>query len=172
MAEPMFPPGAKLFIGILYSSDEDLAAVKKKLKNKYGEIDFQTDPIPFENTDYYKGIGTDLKKLFFSFDKHIKRENISGIKIYSNSLEKKFSTDEGRRVNIDPGYMTLSNVFLASCKDYYHRVYIGHGVYLENEYRYTAKEFHFWPWTYPDYQKEEYLDFFYKLRKIYQGQLN
>jgi hypothetical protein len=50
-------------------------------------------------------------------------------------------------------------------------VYLGKGVYLENEYKYVEKRFQSWEWTYPDYKKQEYLSFFYNIRRIYHNQL-
>lgn len=171
MAEPTFPSPVKLFTGILFHHDTDLQTIREAFTEHYGSPDLETGPFPFKNTVYYSEIGTDLKKYFFSFDELIDRESIAEIKNFSNRLEKKMSKGSQRQVNIDPGYLTLSNVFLASCKDYYHRVYIGKGVFLENEYRYTDKNFRFWPWTYPDYQQKSYLDFFLQLRSLYHRQL-
>jgi hypothetical protein len=171
MAEPVLPPKAKLFTGIIYLSEESLSAAEKTLIKKYGEIDFRTNKIPFSHTDYYSDMGSNLNRVFFSFKKLIPREKISDIKLFTNRLEKKVSGKDKRRINIDPGYMTLSNVFLASCKDFFHRVYLRDGVFLENEYRYVGREYKFWEWTYPDYKKFDYLEFFYGMRKIYKNQL-
>lgn len=171
MAEPVIPVKAKLFIGILYSSEAEMAEAEKYLLKKYGAIDFRTDGIPFSHTMYYQNIGASLKKVFFSFEKLIKRESIVDIKLHTNKLEKKVSSLEKRSINIDPGYLTLSNVYLASCKEFFHRAYLDKGIYLENEYKYVGRKFQFWEWTYPDYKKLEYLDFFYKARNIYYKQL-
>ena len=171
MAEPILPPRAKLFIGILTTSEEFLSPAEKALEKKFGEIDFRTMKIPFTNTNYYSAIGKNLFRTFLSFRKLIKREDIAGIKLYSNRLEKKISGKEKRRINIDPGYLTLSNVYLASCKEFFHRAYLQKGIYLENEYRYVAKRYQPWEWTYPDYRMQEYYDFFHNVRKIYARQL-
>ena len=171
MAEPLYPRPAKLFCGVLFQEEKDLTSLQNALVDEYGPIDLEAGPFPFFNTGYYDEIGNSLQKVFFSHHALIAREDMGTIKIFSNHLEQELSSHGKRRVNIDPGYLTLSNVFLASCKDYYHRVYIGQGVYLENEYRYTDGKFEFWPWTYPDYQQTNYLDFFNELRKLYHRQL-
>ena len=171
MAEPTFPDPAKLFIGILFNNNEILESLKATLQRTYGSIDYQSNIIPFTHTEYYTSIGNHLNKILFSFDKLINREAIIDIKLFANEQEKKHSSHNNREINIDPGYMTASNVFLASCKDFYHRVYVGKGVYIENEYRYTNKNYTFWEWTYPDYKKDEYLEFFFTMRKIYMNQL-
>ncbi len=171
MAEPAIPPKAKLFTGIIVESEELLSEAEKILQKKYGNIDFKTMNIPFVHTEYYKNIGSNLFRIFISFEKLIKRDDIVKIKLFTNTLEKKLSKNEKRKINIDPGYLTLSNVYLASCKDFFHRVYLSKGVYLENEYRYVERLFQPWEWTYPDYKKTEYLNFFYNIRNIYYKQL-
>jgi len=171
MAKPEIPPRAKLFIGIIYSSEDALKKAEKLLKKKYGTVELKSDPILFDHTSYYDSMGGDLKKVLLSFTKLIKREDIAAIKLFTNKIEISISGSSMRIINIDPGYLTLSNVFLASCKEFYHRVYLGKGVFLENEYRYASKQFIFWEWTYPDYKKKEYLDFFYAVRKMYHDQI-
>lgn len=171
MAEPVIPKKAKLFAGIITASGELALSAEAALVKKYGDIDFKTAKIPFVHTEYYGGMGRDLFRVFFSFRKLVRREDIVAIKLLTNRLEKKLSGRDKRTVNIDPGYLTLSNVFLASCKEYFHRAYIGEGVYLENEYRFVARRYEPWDWTYPDYRSREYLDFFHGVRRLYAQQL-
>ncbi|MCX7678830.1 MAG: DUF4416 family protein [Spirochaetes bacterium] len=171
MAEPIIPPPAKLFIGILTAREEIFEQARKILEKKYGDIDFATAKIPFVHTNYYSTLGKNIFKVLFSFKKLIKREDIVDIKLYTNKIEKKFLERDKRLINIDPGYLTLSNVFLATCKDYFHRAYLSRGVFLENELKFIAKRYEPWEWTYPDYRKPEYLHFFYNVRRIYYNQL-
>jgi hypothetical protein len=172
MSDPIIPPKAKLFIGIIFSSAEVLAAVEKILFKKFGEIDYRTKNIPFKHTKYYSDMVSAQFKVLLSFRKLIRREDIVEIKLYTNKLEKQFSENKIRKVNIDPGYLTLSNVYLATCKEFFHRAYLRKGVYLENEYRYVAKHYQPWDWTYPDYQKSDYLFFFHEVRRMYHNQQN
>ena len=171
MSEPVIPPKAKLFIGLLFNTEELLSAAERILFKKFGEIDFRSGYIPFANTDYYDEIGPGLKKIFLSFKRLIRRDDIVSIKLFTNRTEKRISGKGARRINIDPGYLTLSNVYLATCKEFFHRVYLGRGVYLENEYRFTARNYQPWEWTYPDYRKHEYINFFHETRKLYQKQI-
>ena len=171
MSEPVIPSKAKLFIGILFSTDNILAHAEKILIKKYGDLDFRTNNIPFIHTKYYRDMGSAQYKVLLSFRKLIRREDIVEIKLFTNRLEKRFTENKKRKVNIDPGYLTLSNVYLATCKDFFHRTYLRKGVFLENEYRYVAKRFQPWDWTYPDYQKPEYLYFFHEMRRMYYNQL-
>jgi len=171
MSEPVIPAKAKLFVRILFSTEDVLCAVEKLLIRRFGDIDFRTKNIPFVHTRYYSDMGSAQQKVLLSFRKLIRREDIVEIKLYTNRLEKRFSDNKIRKVNIDPGYVTLSNVYLATCKDFFHRTYLRKGVFLENEYRYVAKRYQPWEWTYPDYQKPEYLFFFHEVRRMYHNQL-
>jgi hypothetical protein len=171
MAEPIIPVKAKLFIGVLTGDQRFLFKVEEKLEKQFGRIDLRTEPIPFTHTDYYKKIGASLFRMFYSFEKLIKRDDLVDIKLYTNKLENGYTEMGERCVNIDPGYLTLSNVFLASCKEYFHRAYIGKGVYLENEYKFIERRYRPWEWTYPDYKKKEYIEYFHNLRLIYYKQV-
>jgi len=171
MSEPVIPARAKLFIGVLFSSEVILDAVEKALVKKFGGMDFRTKNIPFVHTRYYPDMGSAKFKVLFSFRRLIRREDIVEIKLYTNRLEKRFAENKTRNVNIDPGYLTLSNVYLATCRDFFHRTYLRKGVFLENEYRYVARRYQQWEWTCPDYQKPEYLYFFHEVRRMYHNQL-
>ena len=171
MAEVKFPPKVKLFCGFIYSDEEILENCLTTLSSNYGRIILRSESFPFLHTGYYESMGQNLKKVLTAFDPLIERDEISEIKINSNEIENSFSDQGKRRINIDPGYLTLSNVYLASCKEYYHRIYIGKGIYLENEYYWSNKNYVFFDWTYPDYKTEGYVNFFKELRKIYSLEL-
>ena len=171
MATASFPLKAKLFIGFLFEDENIFKAATEILRKSFGNIDTTSNRIPFIHTKYYSEIGNNLFRVFISFEELINRDEISSIKILTNDIELKYSQNKIRKINIDPGYMTLSNVFLASCKDFYHRAYIGNGVFIENEYHYTNGKFEFWEWTYPDYQQTEYVNYFMNIRNIYKQQL-
>lgn len=171
MAEPTIPPKAKLFIGILSGEERLVYTAIDKFEKKFGTIDMRTMPVLFSHTEYYRSMGPILHKTLVSFDHLIRREDIVEVKLWTNRLEKSLSGKGERRINLDPGYLTLSNVYLASCKEYFHRCYLSRGIYLENEYKYIDRRYRPWEWTYPDYLKKEYLDFFHNVRNIYYSQI-
>ena len=152
---------------------------EKKLVALFGAIDLKTNAqgIPFTFTDYYtKEMGNTIKRFFLSFEKTIKPDDITGIKIKANQLEEIIAGESNakvsRPVNLDPGYLTTSKIILTTTKDYSHRIYLKDGIYAETTLQYRTvkgggKEFQAMPWTYPDYCTKEYLDFFSQMRKIY-----
>ncbi len=166
----------KLFCGILYRDEDIFNAALRKLVLKFGnEVDLSAGPFNFDFTGYYRDeMGDSLKRRFVSFKKIVSPENSCSWKILTNNIEKEFyGTGEfPRRVNLDPGYMNLSRVILFSAKDFYHRIYLGKGIFAEVTLYFKKNRFVFLPWTFPDYKSKEYLDFFMRLREVYKVQLH
>jgi hypothetical protein len=77
-----------------------------------------------------------------------------------------------RLLNLDPGYISLGKLVLATTKDYSHRLYLGQGIYGEVTLYYRHGAFHPWEWTYPDYASERYCQLFAAIRSLYVQQLN
>ena len=70
-------------------------------------------------------------------------------------LEKQFSLDGNRRINLDPGTLSLANLILATCKDRSHRIPLKDGIYGETTLIYQDHDFQRLPWTYADYSSDE-----------------
>lgn len=175
MIKLKYPPPVKLIAGIIYRKEELFVRVKDELAGEYGEIDFESACLLFHYTRYYQEeMGENLKRKFISFKKLINPEKLVSIKLFTNKLEKKFLFPGSlkRQINIDPGYLTLSKLILATTKNFSHRIYLGDGIYAEVTLRYLKdKGFQPWEWTYPDYKSKEYLQIFNQLRCYYQKQL-
>ncbi len=169
------PGEVKLFMGMITGEANLFDEAEKSLSQKFGPVDFKSPILSFEHTHYYESeMGLNLKRKFISFQGLIDPAKIGEIKLFTNQLEQDYLRPgtNHRCINLDPGYLTLSKLVLASTKDYQHRIYLGRGIYAEVTLRYKkGKGFETWEWTYPDYRTEEYLAIFNHLRKIYQGQL-
>jgi hypothetical protein len=140
----------------------------KRLEEGLGEIDFISEEFPFNFTSYYeKEMGKGLWRKIISFRKLIKRDDLVNIKTFANELEKTFSTQGKRKINMDPGYIAPEHLILATGKGYYHRPYLGKGVYADLTLVYKNKEFQSLEWTYPDYRTEEMRELFRELREKY-----
>ncbi len=75
--------------------------------------------------------------------------------------------NQGRLINIDPGYVDLAKLVLASTKDYAHRIYLRKGIFAEITLSYRGNSFSPNDWTYPDYRSAEYIGIFNQIRKLY-----
>jgi len=162
----------KLVIAFIFKQPILLEKAKLILKKSFGEIDFTSQILPFDYTDYYrKEMGDGLKRAFISFPKLIPPENLSKIKCLTNKIEAKFSDHGCRAINIDPGYLDLARLVLASTKDFSHRIYLNLGIYAELTLVYKDGSFRPNPWTYPDYRTEGYIKIFRQIREIYAQQI-
>lgn len=164
------PEPVKLICGIL-ACDEGWAGVAREaLRKALGEIDLTSDLWPFHWTSYYEAeTGAVIVRQFVSFAATIDPGEIPEIKLRTNALEAELAGREGtpvqRPVNLDPGYVSESKLVLATTKDYSHRVYVSKGIYAEVTLHWHHGAFEAWPWTYRDYQSEEYRAFFTNVRE-------
>ena len=123
----------------------------------------------FTETKYYEqSMGTDLKKKLFAFELLIDPPTIAQAKHQSNDWEEKFKSTndytEKRPINIDPGYLTEAKVVLATTKDRDHRIYLSDGIFAEITLYYRQGVWERSRWTYPDYQRSDFHDFFNQCR--------
>jgi len=166
------PSKVKLIIGIITNSLSLLPKVEKLLQKKFGPIDFHSPIIDFIYTNYYeKEMGENLKRKFVSFEKLIFPVEIIAIKHYTNKLEKKFSHQSKRNVNLDPGYLNEGKLILVSTKDNLQRIYLGKGIYGEVTLYFKHAEFQPFMWTYPDYRSPEYRNIFKQIRNVFRKQI-
>ena len=172
MGQLSIPQPSKLIIGLIYHNsiikDNALAGLEKK----FGAIDFFGPEMDFNYTDYYYAeLGRPLRRRFVSFERLVREDALSKIKLYSNKLEERYSLKGKRQINIDPGVLNLGKLILATTKDYNHRIYIGRGIYAEVTLYFRNDSFIPWQWTYPDYQSKEYSAIFNTIRALYQKQM-
>jgi hypothetical protein len=166
------PPPVKLIIGLILAREAPEAAIRQRLEATYGRIDFETERSPFVATRYYeREMGPALQRQFWSFETLIAADALAGIKRQTNAVERMFAMQDAqawrRCVNLDPGYVDLAKLVLATTKDRQHRLYLGQGIYAEVTLRHTGGRFVPWEWTYPDYRMPECLAFFDAVRRRY-----
>lgn len=165
MGDIKTPPKAKLICGMISLKEVSFEIASSKLRVEFGPIDYQSQILPFNHTDYYEAeMGKDLARRFISFKRLIAKEDLIEIKLLTNTLEKELSRVGRRQINLDPGYLTLDKLVLATTKDYTHRIYLGKGIYGEVTLYYRDGAWHPFEWTYPDYRTSEYIAIFEEIR--------
>lgn len=171
MARPRAPQPVKLLCGLLSNDPDLLRRTRQLLRKRFGSVDLESDVWPFDQTDYYEAeMGAGLQRWFVSFERPISPADLAEIKRQTNAVEEQIADDcllpdIARPVNIDPGYLDLSKLVLASTKDSSHRVYLGRGIYAEVTLRYSHGRWLEHPWTYPDYKTPVYHAFFTQVRE-------
>ncbi len=132
---------------------------------QWGPVALTSSRFAFEETDYYEStMGPGLKKQFWAFETLVDPAVLPRIKQQTNTWEAAYAQQgrhpESRPLNLDPGYVTLAKLVLASTKDHAHRLYLGEGIYAEVTLRYQQGGWKAWDWTFPDYRRGDYHEFF------------
>ncbi len=170
MGKPKPPEKALLFIGILYAEEPYYEKAKEALCQEFGELLFESPPMAWEHTEYYRDeLGWPITRRFLATRRCIDPSSIVDIKLYTNELEETLSVEGKRKVNLDPGYVTASKVVLATTKNYAHRVYIAKGIYAEVTLYYRKGTFRAHDFTYRDYRSPEYIKLFEDMRNYILG---
>ena len=169
MGKPKEPKPAKLFMSLIASEHGLFHQGVQDLCSIFGEADTISERFLFDFTDYYtREMGKSLFRHFITFGRLIPIPTLPHIKQTTNHLEEKYATPNGqRRINIDPGYICLEHVILATTKAYTHRPYLRSGIYADLTLIYRNKSFQPLEWTYPDYRQEGIIALFNRFRKKY-----
>jgi len=173
MGQIKTPEQVLLFVGTLYSEADAFHRAKEILKRNFEDILFISASLPWDYSIYYKDeLGWPLFRQFIFFKNLIDPGSLADTKIRTNEIEATLSKEGKRSINIDPGYLTLSKIVLASTKNYSHRIYLGKGIYGEVTLIYKGSTYSSHLYTYRDYQDEAYIDIFMKAREILKSLLS
>lgn len=157
-----------LFIAAFASQEQPLEWGRERAVYQYGPILYESETFRFDHfTRYYaEEMGETLYKRFWAFEKFVDPSELSSLKQQTNRWEKECPCAETDRrpLNLDPGYIDLGKLVLASTKDFGHRIYLKDGIFAETTLIYTKKQWTPLPWTYSDYKTEAYHKFFTQCR--------
>ena len=137
----------------------------------WGPLALASERWPFSDTNYYeRSMGAGLRKQLLAFARLVDPARLVECKLETNRWEEAYRTAqqhaEPRPLNLDPGYLTHAKLVLATTKDRDHRVYLDRGIYAEvTLYYQRGGSWQGREWTYPDYRRPEYHDFFTRCRQ-------
>ncbi|MFC1533080.1 DUF4416 family protein [Thermodesulfobacteriota bacterium] len=172
MSSPSEADNVKL-ISSLFSSERQLIdTIINELEEIFGPSDWISPWLLFDRTRYYeREMGWPLHRRFITFKNLIKPEEIVDVKICTNKIEDEYIHDGKRRANIDPGYISLERLILATGKNYTHRIYLSKGIYADLTLVFHGGSFRPLEWTYRDYSDPETIIFFNNERERYKRQI-
>ena len=175
MGEIRTPQPVLLLIATFAATEEATALGKERAVDAFGPIALESEVYRFDDfTQYYaKEMADALPKRFWVFERLVDPGELAPIKIQTNLWEEEIGAKlyaEGRAptprpLNLDPGYIELGKLILASTKDHAHRIYLHDGIFAETTLIYTKKEWRPLPWSYADYQDVKNQEFFTKCRE-------
>ena len=141
----------------------------------WGDVALESPAFEFTETRYYEAsMGPDLRKVFFTFARPLDPADLPEIKLMTNAWEQEYAQSAGhaepRPLNLDPGYLTLGKLVLASTKDFAHRIYLRQGIYAEVTLYYKHHHWQHHEYTFADYRRADYQEFFSRCRDYLHGQ--
>ena len=170
MGTERIPRDVLLFCSIIYRDSCEHA--RAMLEEAFAKPCFESPCLAFDYTSYYeKEMGSPLHRIIVAFEKLVARDALPAIKLKTNAMEESCIENGKRTVNLDPGYLSLENICLATTKPYSHRIYLTQGIWAEVTLSYKDGSYQAYPWTYPDYASDELKHIFNTLRTIYKGRI-
>lgn len=148
----------------------------QQCESQFGPVALISPRFEFVETNYYEAtMGADIRKCFWVFERLIDPGKLAEIKLLSNDWETHYARDHGhaepRPLNLDPGYLTLAKLVLASTKDHAHRIYLSRGIYAETTLFFKHHRWQSHDWTFPDYRRADYQAFLTEAREYLRRRL-
>ena len=169
MAHPRkTPPLGLPLLALLYTPDAPMENLVQMWEERLGIPPVTGPDLPFTFTAYYeREMGPGLRKRWLVFPIPCPFPDLVTWKGWAYRDEQRFAHDQKRRVNVDPGWLGLSHLVLASFKPFSHRLYLGNGVYAEITLIYHRKppRWEPLPWTYADYRDPRVQQYLLEIRQ-------
>jgi hypothetical protein len=170
MGQVHSPSPALLLLAVFSRHGEALSWARQRAVDVWGPLATESPVFEFDQTDYYRStMGPGLQKVFLTFTRPFDPADLAEIKLQTNQWEADYAQHsdhpEPRPLNLDPGYLTSGKLVLASTKDHAHRIYLARGIYAEVTlyYKHGCWQPHLW--TFADYRREDYHQFFSQCRE-------
>lgn len=168
MSTPHIPEPGRLIVSVLTPFQDMLAEVAQPLTRELGALEEVVGPLAFEYTSYYDAeMGTGIRRWLWSFERLVDRSQLANIKLLTNEVEQAYTDYGKRRVNLDPGLMTLGNFVLATGKNNAHRIYLSEGIFADLTLIFRSGSYRPLEWTYPDYADPLLIGILNRLRETY-----
>jgi hypothetical protein len=176
MGQPSAPNPVLRIMAAFSRYEAALAWARDRAVAAWGPIALESPPFEFNQTGYYDAtMGPGLRKVFFAFAELADPAGLAEWKLTGNAWEAEYAAagrhPEPRPLNLDPGYLTLGKLVLASTKDYAHRVYLRQGIFAEITLYWRRHRWEHHEWTFADYRQEAYHVFFSQCREYLHKQL-
>jgi hypothetical protein len=171
MGAIQFPTPVLLLFAGTSRHEGALEWARLRVEAVFGALALASEAFEFTETDYYAAtMGVELKKQFLAAGRLIEPGQLAAIKRQTNEWEAEYAAldrhPEPRPLNLDPGYITAAKLVLASTKDHAHRLYLQDGIFGEITLSYRHRAWQPAEWTYPDYRRADFQEFFTRCRQF------
>ncbi len=159
-------------LGVLSADEEQAGAAVSAFGDTFGGVALFGPAVPFDSTRYYEAeMGPGLARRFYAFQEMANPDRLVDLKLAAWKLEQDLALDGRRRVNLDPGYVDVAKVVLASFKPAPHKLYLGQAVWADTVLFYRDGALRPLPWTFPDLREGPHVDFFGQARRHHRALL-
>lgn len=174
MSTPVTPDPGLLIISILCADwDACWPELLSRLEARFGVAENVDEVFAFDETSYYdEEFGSPITRRMIAFDQLQSLDKLADIKIFTNSIEQAFASKGKRLFNLDPGFITVQRLVLATGKNFSHRIYLKDGIWADLTLVWQKKQWVEFPWTFPDYCSDDMKTRLTKLRQSYKTKLN
>lgn len=155
-----------LLFAVMYPNEESLSKSISFLEKEFGKIKSKSEPYDFTFTHYYESeFGSELKKIIIIFGKTIEKKELIQIREKTGEIESELSQNNNRTVNIDPGYISKTELVLATKKGKDFKELLGNGIYAHKVLEFKNGEIITFRHTFADYRTDKNFEFFKKIIK-------
>ena len=156
----------------LTARPELLSETESELVQAFGEIALKSPTYRFDTSDYYlEEMGEGLQRCWYCFDVLWRAEELPQARATTGRIESKFTVGEKREVNLDPGYLDLGKLVLASWKEAPDKIYMGNGVWAHTCLRFGDGTFRAPDHSFPDFRDGRFDAFMLEARALYKSRL-
>jgi hypothetical protein len=165
------PVPVLLIVAVFSRHDTALQWARHRCEREWGPAALTSLNFDFRETNFYRAtMGEEILKHFLAFQDLIDPGRLVDLKHQTNEWEEEFRVshpefNEPRPLNLDPGYLTEAKLVLATTKDRDHRIYLNRGIFAEVTLYFQGGQWQSRPWTYPDYRRADYHQFFARCRE-------
>ena len=168
MAATSTPEPVKYFVALLWADAAAVPEAYARLVERFGKIDFEGPDRAFDLTNYYDAeMGAKLFRRLIGFKPLRSPEELVDAKLTCNAMEEALASTQGRRVNLDIGYLDHNKIVLASAKAAGQKIYLSNGIYADLIARYSQGRYQPFAWTFPDFKDGRYDAELAELRALY-----
>lgn len=156
-------------VSIISADDGCRRDAGSELADLFGDVLLTSPSYPFDLSDYYHDeMGSGLFRVWLAFETLRDPSLLAAWKHDCLRIEEFFRDGgEGRKVNLDPGYMDYGKLVLASFKEAPDKVYIGRGVWAHTCLRYGHGTFTAPDHSFPDFRDGRFNGFMKDVRNGY-----
>ena len=164
---------AKAILFLLTQNPALADAVIDHFEKILGPTEFRGAWHLFEKKYYEEEMGADLKRCVVSFENLFEPWKLAELKRECVKIERLprplrgLAMTAGRTINIDPGYVDLFKVVLASGKGGGQKVGLAEGIYAHPLLRYEKGKWIPFEWTFPDFKADTYHSDLLKIRQSF-----